>query len=267
MTKKKTMLWIALLMLIFIGVTFVKAQESHPARLIDNAAILNDSEKSSLSSKLNSISENQKCDIVVLTTDTLGGKTTSSYADDFYDYNNYGIGENKDGVLLLVNMEEHDWYISTCGFGITAFTDAGIEYIGKEIKPYLKKEQYSKALETYADLCDKFITQAKTGEPYTKKNLPKKPFRIALEIIISISVGIAIGFIVAGVMKSQLKTVNNKTHAADYVNKNSLNITKSNEMFIFSRITRSAKPKEGNSGSSTHQSSSGTNHGGGGGKF
>lgn len=267
MTKKKTIPWIVLLILIFVGIPFVKAQEYHPPRLIDNASILNDSENSSLVEKLNSVSKSQQCDVIVLTTNTLEGKTTYEYADDFYDYNNYGIGENKDGILLLINMEEHDWYISTCGFGITAFTDDGIEYIGNEIKPYLKKEQYSKAFETYADLCDKFIVQAKSGTPYTKKNLPKKASTIALEIIISIAIGVVIGFVVGGIMKSQLKTVKNKSHAADYVDENSLNITKSNEMFIFSKITRSAKPKKENSGSSTHQSSSGTSHGGGGGKF
>lgn len=88
-----------------------------------------------------------------------------------------------------------------------------------------------------------------------------------MEIVISIAIGIAIAFTVGAIMKSQLKTVKRKAQATDYVDKDSLNITNSNEMFIFSRISRTAKPKEGNSGSSTHQSSSGTTHGGGGGKF
>lgn len=266
MMKRKIMPWLLAVAFIFVGVVFIDAQ-NHPSRLIDNASLLSDSEKTSLESKLDSISENQECDVVILSTNTLEGKTTTEFADDFYDYNNYGIGEDRSGVLLLINMEEHDWYISTCGFGITAFTDAGIDYIGNEIKTYLKKEKYSKAFEVYADLCDKFITQAKTGEAYDKKNLPKKPFSIVLEILISVGIGVAIGFVVGGFMKSQLKTVKKKAQATDYVDKDSLNITNSNEMFIFSRINRTAKPKEGNSGSSTHQSSSGSTHGGGGGKF
>ena len=57
------------------------------------------------------------------------------------------------------------------------------------------------------------------------------------------------------------------SHSLGIARFESLNITNSNEMFIFSRINRTAKPKEKNSGSSTHQSSSGTTHGGGGGKF
>lgn len=264
--KRKIMPWLLAVAFIFVGVVFIDAQ-NRPSRLIDNAFLLSDNEKSSLESKLDSISKNQECDVVILTTDTLEDKTTSEYADDFYDYNNYGMGDEKNGVLLLINIEERDWYISTCGFGITAFTDDGIDYIGNEIKPYLKDEKYSKAFETYTDLCDKFITQAKTGKPYDKKNLPKKPFEIVLEILISVGIGIAIAFIVGKIMKSQLKTVKSKAQATDYVDKDSLNITNSDEMFIFSRISRTAKPKEKSSGSSTHQSSSGTTHGGGGGKF
>ncbi len=266
MIKRKIKPWLFIIIFMCMGIGFIYAQ-SQPSRLVDNASLLSDSEKVELETKLDSISKNQECDVVILSTKTLEGKSTTEYADDFYDYNNYGIGENKSGVLLLINMEERDWYISTCGFGITAFTDAGIEYIGNEIKPYLKDSEYSKAFETYAELCDKFITQAKTGEPYDNKNLPKKPFTIVLEIVISIAIGIAIAFTVGAVMKSQLKTVKRKAQATDYVDRDSLNITNSNEMFIFSRINRTAKPKEGNSGSSTHQSSSGTTHGGGGGKF
>ncbi len=44
-----------------------------------------------------------------------------------YDYCEYGYGADKDGVLLLISTEDNDVYISTCGYGITAFTDAGIK--------------------------------------------------------------------------------------------------------------------------------------------
>lgn len=266
MKKKRIIPLLFVMMIMCMGIFFAEAQ-NHPCRLVDNANLLNDSEKSSLVNKLDRISENQQCDVIILSTDTLEGKTTTEFADDFYDYNNYGLGDSKDGVMLLINMEGRDWYISTCGFGITAFTDSGIQYIGDEIKSYLKDKEYQKAFEVYADLCDKFITQAKTNKPFDKNNLPKNPFSIAIEILISVAIGVAIAFAVGGMMKSQLKTVKNKALATDYVDKDSLNITNSNEMFIFSRISRTAKPKEENSGSSTHQSSSGTTHGGGGGKF
>lgn len=49
----------------------------------------------------------------------------------------------------------------------------------------------------------------------------------------------------------------------------SMNITESRDMFLYNTVTRTAKPKDNDSGggSSTHTSSSGSTHGGGGGKF
>lgn len=72
-------------------------------------------------------------------------------------------------------MEDNDWYISTCGYGITAFTDAGIEYIGEQIVPYLSDKDFAGAFEAYITLCDEFITQARTGKPYDIGSFPRKP--------------------------------------------------------------------------------------------
>jgi uncharacterized membrane protein YgcG len=96
-----------------------------------------------------------------------------AYADDFYDYNGYGFGANNDGCLLLVSMEDRDWWISTTGYGITALTDAGIEYIGDEFVSYLSDAEYAKGFDMFADLVDKFVTQAKEGNPYDVGNMPR----------------------------------------------------------------------------------------------
>ena len=94
-------------------------------RLTDDADLLTSSEEKQLLAKLDEISERQEMDVVVVTTDSLEGKTAEAYADDFFDYNGFGYGPMGSGVLLLVSMEDRDWAISTSGDGIEAFTDAG----------------------------------------------------------------------------------------------------------------------------------------------
>ena len=34
-------------------------------------------------------------------------------ADDFFDYNGYGLGDDRSGVLLYINMSTRDVWIST----------------------------------------------------------------------------------------------------------------------------------------------------------
>ena len=242
-------------------------------RVVDMAELLSDSDKTALLSKLDEISERQKLDIVVLTVNTLDGKTPRDYADDFYDYNGYGFGENKDGILLLVSMEDRDWWISTTGYGITALTDAGIEHISKKFLSDLSDGDYAQAFTTYAELCDQFITQAKTGEPYDIGNMPKEPFNVAWNILVAFVIGLVVAFVVTNIMKKQLKTVQLKSEANNYVKPNSMIVTENRDLFLYNQVSRRARPKEtdnrsgSSGGSSTHTSSSGSSHGGGGGKF
>ena len=257
--KKICMLMLVLLLSISV-VTPVFA-EGMP-RLVDQADLLTDAQEASLLSKLDTISDAQKMDVVIVTTDTLNGKTPMAYADDFYDYSGY----SKDGVLLLVSIEDNDWWISTSGYGITAFTDAGIEYLGEQITPALGDDDYVGAFNTYADRCDEFITQAKSGDPYDTHNLPKEPFDFLLNLGICLVIGLIIGAVSTAVMKGKLKTVRAKAGAADYMKPGSLNVTLRQDLFLYRDVKRTAKPKS-SSGSSTHTSSSGRSHGGGGGKF
>ena len=242
-------------------------------RVVDMAELLSDSDKTALLSKLDEISERQKLDIVVLTVNTLDGKTPRDYADDFYDYNGYGFGENKDGILLLVSMEDRDWWISTTGYGITALTDAGIEYITEKFLSDLSDGDYAQAFTTYAELCDQFITQAKTGESYDTGNMPKEPFNVAWNILVAFVIGLVVAFVVTNIMKKQLKTVQLKSEANNYVKSNSMIVTENRDLFLYNQVSRRARPKEtdnrsgSSGGSSTHTSSSGSSHGGGGGKF
>ena len=140
------------------------------------ADLLTYEEESELLETLNEISERQKMDIVLITSEDMDGYSDiQEYADDLYDYCDYGYGANRDGLLLLISMAERDWYISTCGYGITAFTDAGISYLGSAMKEDLSSGNYASAFYTYASECDQMITMAREGQPFSKKDLPHAP--------------------------------------------------------------------------------------------
>lgn len=246
-------------------------EERQFPRLVDTADLLSESEEGNLLAKLDEISERQQLDIVIVTVYSLNGKTSTEYADDFYDYNGYGMGKNKDGILLLIGMEDRDWAISTCGYGISAFTDAGQEYITDKFLSDLSDGNYSNAFNKFADLCDDFITQAKTDAPYDSGNLPKEPFNFVLMLCISLGMGIVVAFIAVTYMKSQLKSVQPQKNASNYVKSGSMQITQSMDLFLYHVVTRTVRPKDndnyGSSGSSVHTSSSGTSHGGSSGHF
>jgi len=261
--KKKLLVF--LLVLIFCSLSVNVMAAAHPARLVDDANLLSASEKSELTALLDEISERHQVDVVVVTVNSLGGKSPRAFADDYYDYNGY----REDGVLLLIAMDTRDYWISTSGYGITAFTDAGIDYIEDAFLTDLSEGDYASAFETYAELCDEFITEARSGKPYDDGNMPKSPFPWGQNLLISLAVGFLIAFIATAIMRSKLKTVRSKAGATDYVRDGSFRVTRSLDFFLYRTVSRRARPKNDSSsgGSSTHSSSSGRSHGGGGGKF
>lgn len=233
-----------------------------PVRLVDDAALLTGGEVSEIAAQLDKVSARYSIDVVIVTANELGGLSPMEYADDFFDYGGYG----KDGILLLVSMEDRDWWISTTGYGITAVTDAGLDYIADQFVPYLSEDDYGGAFTVFVEQCDLFLAQAETGDPFDSHNLPKAPFAALRNLGVALVIGVAAGWIATGVMKNKLKSVAMQPRAEDYIVPGSMRLSYSRDQFLYSHTDRREKPKS-SSGSSTHTSSSGTTHGGGGGKF
>lgn len=273
MGKLLTMLFCAAFAVLSVPAVRVDAEEDK-LRIVDWADLLTDDEETALSEQLDEISNRQQLDVVVVTVDSLEGSSVVAYADDFYDDNGYGFGEEKDGILFLISMEERDWCISTSGYGITAFTDAGQEYMAEEFVPYLSDGEYAEAFQVFAGQCDDYITQARTGTPYDVDNVPVVPFSPLGALIIAVLIGFVIAVIVTGFMRLGLHSVHSEPAAGSYMKKDSLRLTKNYELFLYRNVTRTEIPKESSTtnststgGSTTHTSSSGKTHGGSKGKF
>lgn len=242
-------------------------------RVFDDADLITTEEWHELLSKIDEIRERQKFDIAIMTTTDTDYMSLQEFADYIYDYYDYGYGENLDGILLVIGTEANGWYITTSGYGITAFTDAGIQYIGEQMSPYFANDDYIGAFNVYLEKCDELITMAKNGTPYgstqdtsASDDKADKPLSL-IWIPISIAIGVVVAIIVVKGMKSDLKSVRKKKEANSYVRNGSLFVNENYDTFLYSQVTKTVIQKQNNSGSSTHTSSSGNTHGGGGGSL
>lgn len=247
--------------------TMADANQSNLKHMVDNAGLLDQKDVDSLEEKLNEISNRNNFDVIIVTVNSTDGAAVQDFADDYYDYNGYGKGTNKDGALLLINMDTREWHISRTGYGITALTDAGCEYMADEFLPDLKDGKYKASFNKFAELCDKFVQQAKTGKPYDVNNMPKKPLS-AKWILYSFIIALIIALIICETMRRNLKSIRRNSAAAEYVKKDSMNLEREGDYFLYRNVSRREKPKNNDGGgSSTHKSSSGTTHAGTGGSF
>lgn len=98
-------------------------------RVYDMADLFTDREIADMETDIANRSKTTKLDLVVVTTEDAEGKTTQQFADDFYDQGDFGFGNEKDGVLFLIDMDHRQLTLSTAGRGIRLLTDSRIENI------------------------------------------------------------------------------------------------------------------------------------------
>ncbi|MBQ9921525.1 MAG: TPM domain-containing protein [Clostridia bacterium] len=231
-------------------------------RIIDDADLLTDSQQQQLSQKLDELSTVNGFDIVIATLDSLDGRDSLDMADDIFDYGYFGQGINRDGIILLVSIEDGDWAISTSGRMISDISDNEIDAISQRIVPYMSNGDFYTAFDDFADRC---VTASLHSSDYS--DYSDDGFDVFSSLLIAIVGGFIIAFIAVSVMKGQLKSVRTQTRANDYLKSGSMHISQSNDIFLYRNVTRRAKPKNNSTGSGTRISSSGRSHGGRSGKF
>ncbi len=248
----------------------------------DELDYLSEGEISEIQSELERVVDAHGLDIAIVITDQTDGKSSMDFADDYYDSHGFGIGGDASGLLLLINMDIREVWISTAGKAIDIFTDSRIDSVLDAVTPHLSDEDYYSA-------CMEFIHQA---EKYAKSGVPRGQYRqdedgyssdmpqghgsntylgraarlAAAPLVYVIALVIAlIGTLIASSGSKGKVTVSNRT----YEEGGSFQLTQQRDDFINQTVTKVRVSSQSSSGSksSTHRSSSGRSHGGGGRRF
>lgn len=238
-------------------------------KVYDYADKLSDSEEELLREKVNKFINNYNMDMVLVTVDQHNKYSTEAYADDFYDYNGFGIGSTHDGVLLVVdnNFSKENIWMSTTGEGIRMYDDYRIDKI---LDVVFEDYDY---YELFSDFIDECSYYASLGIPSSNSNtyinsrgdlVYKKHF----PWIGSLGTSLVSATIVLLILISKNKMVKKATNANNYARQDSLNITNRSDRFVTTHTTSVRINTDSGGGriggSTTHHGSSGISHGGGG---
>jgi len=250
-----------ILLLVSSVVLSANAEFQNPS-IVDEAGYLMQSELSTLSKKLDKVRERYNFEVAIYTESDMTSDTAEASADDIYDYNGYGSGENDDGILLYICSDTREYHFTTHGKGIDVFNSNGLAYIESKVVPYLSEDDYYEAFRAYIDTTDELLEMAGNGTPYNKRQYSIK-YLIGV-VAVCLIAPLLIAFWMMKRKLKKMKTAVSNDYAANYIKPGSMNIHTSKDLFLYSRITRTEKAK---SSSGTHTSSSGRTHGGQGGSF
>jgi uncharacterized protein len=254
----KTKLLAVIFLIVFLSSPLYTQAQS---RIVDNAGILSAGEIAELQRLAETIAANYSFDLVIVTEKDIG-VPPENYADDFFDNNGYGLGEDRDGCLFLRVTGSRDYWFGTSGRGIKILNSAAFNKLDSTVAPYLENNAYAGAFRAFINEWETFLALDASGRSY---NIFYK-YNIIL-VVIAWVLSLLIGLAVVLSWKKQMDTALVKEQADSFIIPGSLAFTKQEDRFLYSRVTKIARPKSTSSGSSgVHRSSSGRRHGGGGGR-
>lgn len=259
-----------------VNVAFATSNSTVPivdnsTKVYDFADLLSTTEEDSLYNSIVEFIQTYNLDMAVV---TINHNFTSAmrYADDFYDYNGFGVGSTNDGLLFLIDMDNSEMYITTTGTAQLVYDDYRINKIlDATYAEIINQDYYGCAGEfvrlsqDYASLgipdSNKYADIDEYGDYYVTNNKS-----VSFEVAFVIAGIITLIFMIISLSKHRM--IKKASEAKHYLK--NIRITNRVDNFLHTHTSKVYIPPANTSsggGSSTHHSSSGRSHGGGGRRF
>ena len=219
----------------------------------DYADILTGQEEQLLRAYAEEVAEKYHCGVYLL------------LVDDYYDYawdpfeaaytvyhnNALGVGPDRDGVLLLLSMDQRDYAFFVYGPNAEyALNDYAQTQLEAAMLDDLAENRWYDGLEDFVGYCAYALEQAQfVGEPVRESLLP---YYLGVWLLSAV-----MGAVVCLVLYSRMKTANVKTQAHDYISGSGLNLTRTGDIFTHQTVRRRKIQSSSGSGSSRPRSGGG----------
>ena len=248
------------------------------AKVYDHAELFTDDQKTELQDLSARVVLSHQIDAIILTTDDDEGKASGDYAADFYEQNDFGVGQDNNGVLLLLNMDKREVFFLTVGSANQVFLHDDVEYMLDLIYEQLADGRYGEAAEIFLREIDNHYQYLESGHydagiaeshgaAQQTSNLPK----VAGLSVLGGAVAAALIILVMYLIQRNSLPGSPSYHA--YLGDGSVQLRRETDRFVSTHTTRTAIPKNNNGGGggrggpTTFRSSGGSSYGGGGRKF
>ncbi len=275
---KKQLFSLLLLLALMLSLSVFASAETVNTDLsyiTDQAGILTESERQSLEEKAGQIAARYPCSIYVVTVKDFRSysDTVAGCASGIYSYYDLGSGSGRDGVLLLLSMDDRDYYVYSYGsYANTVFYGKAAYLLDDAFLDNFRVNDWYGGFDDYLDEAERLLVNAANGSYYdpaaqhyvdTGGKKYVNPVVAALATFVApllAGLGTAFGF------RSGMKTAKERTTAEEYVVPGGARLRIRDDRFINRTETRVHIPQDSGRGSGSSGGgvgfSGGTGHGG-----
>lgn len=251
MKKKISVLLTALFLMTVLSVTAL-ATDSGVGYVTDISGLLTYDEWETLETRAQEISLNTECGVYIVTVDDYtdyGYGSVYDVATQIFNNadNGFGVGTDKNGILLLLSMYGRDWAMFVHGESAEyAFDDYGQAKLEDSFLSDFNNDDWYGGFSDYLTACDDYLTLAVSGKPVRESAVRR--------IIPVVCISCVISLVICLNLKGKMKTVRRKAEARTYVAPDGLNLTDGYERYTHTtqtsrRIEKSSSGKSGGGGS------------------
>lgn len=270
MRKIKVLLFTVIFSLMFVQTWADAIQDKKVSPIQDNAEILSPSEYDYLFQMTNSLTNSYCFGFYIVTVDSmedLGYYSIEDFSEYIFDYYDFGYGYDRDGVMLVLSMEDRDYDICAHGtIGHKTFTDYGKDKLAKNsFLPYFKDDNWYRGFEAFLITAGEYFEYADAGDPVDVNSPHSSSSFSFAEFLPSIGIAALIGLVLSLIIclgiRSSMKSVKLAKAANDYINKTNVSFAERMDFFTHRDVVR-RKIESSNNGHSggTSISSGGFSH-------
>ena len=234
--------------------------------IYDEADLLTDDEEAELSDMAEKISLSYECSIHIATVDTYytysDAHGLSAYAEEFYNHNLLGYGTERNGILLILSMEEREYDL--CAFGAdahAAFTDYGKELLSEEFLDDFAYDDWYWGFYDYIAGCEYLLSEAEYSVPVDTVGASQQD--LGSQLLIVVGPALLIALIVCLIFRAQMKTARRRKNAAEYVSDYGANIYIRQDIFTHRTTQQRVIENSSSSSGGTSVNRGGFSHRGG----
>ncbi len=229
--------------------------------VVDEASILTEEERAMLNEKAEAISNRFNSDVVIYTVWQYEGANVEEGAEIIYEENNYGAGDDRSVIMLLLSFAERDYDIMAHGYANLVFTDYGKEVLADSFKPYFKDDNWYEGFDAYLTRVEEYFEYEQKGTPVDVKSDPYDVMS-GKDYLITIAVALIPALIIVFIMKALMKSAVAQDMADAYIPPGGLNLTRKTDRYLRKSVSRTYSPQKKDSGGSggTSVNSGGFSH-------
>ena len=242
-------------MLTLVFCVSVAAAEQTGAQLsyvTDAAELLSENENMRLEKMAESVSQKYGVGIYIVTVeDYREFHSEGVYKATYTIYHQYTMGEgpNRDGIMLLLSMDDRDWamfcYGSRCEY---AFNSYGQQKLEKVFLDNFRDNDWYGGFEDYIKECNSYLEKAAAGKPVRASAL--------IPCLIVAGLSLLVAAVIVTVIWEKMNSVSKKVTANAYISE-ALQLTEQTDRFTHKTTSRRKIERSSSGGGSSHSESGG----------